>query len=215
MATEILGTLRSTLRARLGYAGAGAAAGVQQEILNSILQQAQIVLYWTHDWARLRRYEDKTVGTNQYLIDYPTAANPDRIKSISILRTNVWSPPLKKGISPEMYTNQSINSVPYRWEPYAQIELFPKADQQYTARIFYIKNLDRFTQDGDASTIDGDLIFTVALADAKSHYRHPDAPAYVERATNLLVKLRGKSFGQDVFSPSGYEEEPMAKPQVV
>jgi len=215
MSNESLGTLRSKLRARLGFSGVGAAAGVQQENLNVILQQAQRLLYEAHDWARLREYSEKTVGVNQHLIDYPVNANPDRIRAISVLRSGVWSPPLEKGIRPSDYTNQDQLQYPVKWEPYAQIELFPKSDAVYTLRIFYIRNLDRFTNDDDNSTIDSDLIFTVALGDAKAHYRHPDAKVFMDRADSLLMKLKGQSWGRDVFRPSEYVEEVIPKPVVV
>lgn len=212
---KTLGESRSELRTRLGFASAGAAAGVIQSNLNSILAQAQVDLYWTHDWARLRRYEDKELGSGQYLIDYPDSCNPERIRSISINDGSVWGPGLKKGISPEMYTNQANTSRPYRWEPYEQIELFPKADQPYTVRIFFVKNLERYTQDGDHATIDHDLIFTVALGRAKAHYRQPDAQSYLDNANALLARLKGRSWGKDVFNPRDWADEPLAKPRVV
>lgn len=215
MAYQTLGELRSRLRARLGYSAAGAAAGVNQEIINSFLQDAQTVLYWTHDWARLRKYTDITIGVNQYLVDYPAACNPERIKAISIRLNGIWTPPLKKGITPEHYTTQDNVSVPYRWEPYAQIELWPKADQSYTGRVFYVKNLDPFTQDAHRATIDHDLVFILALADGKGHYRQPDAPNAKARAENLLVSLKAKNWGQTVFNPSDYAEDPIPKPVVV
>lgn len=212
---KTLGELRSQLLTRLGFAAAGASAGVIQSNLNSIIQQAQVVLYWTHDWARLRTYWPITIGLNQYLVDYPDDCNPERIKAISILRSSVWSPPIQRGIKPEMYTTQDNTAPPYRWEPYEQIEFFPKADQVYSARVFGIKSLSAFTDDGHHATIDHDMIFTLALADAKAHYRHPDAPVYVQRAEALTIKLKGKSWGQSVFNPNDYVEEVLARPRVV
>jgi hypothetical protein len=128
----------------------------------------------------------------------------------------VWSPPLDKGITPQMYTHQSNTRRPYRWEPLEQIELFPKADKVYNVRIFYVKNLAQFTLDDDPATLDDSLIFAVALARAKAHYRHPDAKTYSDDANALLMKLKGKSWGQTRFNPNDYAyHEPLAKPQVV
>ena len=211
-----LGDLRSRLRTRLGYSSAGATAGVNQEILNSFLQGAQELLYWTHDWARLRRYTDTTVGLNQYLIDYPTTAHPDRIKAISVERNTVWSPALKHGITPQMYTTQSTASWPQRWEPYEQIELWPKADQVYPVRIFFVRTLLRFEEDDDRSTLDDALVFLHAMADAKGHYKHKDAAIYGEQRDALLARLKAKSWGKDVFNPYDFaEEEQLVKPVVV
>lgn len=210
-----LGALRARLRTRLGFSGAGAAAGANQTMLNDFLQDAQDTLYWLVEWNRLRYYETVSIGQHQYLIDYPTNAHPERIQAISILRSNVWSPPLKKGIPPESYTTLDNYSWPQRWEPYQQIQLWPKADQAYSARIFYIAQLDRFEQDDDRATIDSDLIFTVALGDAKAHYRQPDAARYTEARDALLIKLKGKNWGKQVFSPYDYAEDPLVKPVVV
>jgi len=210
-----LGELRAKLRARTGFSAAGAAAGVNQEAFNAMLQDAQVVLYWTHDWARLRKYAPITIGVNQYLVDYPTNANPERIRAISILVNGVWTPPIKRGIAPQDYTTQDSTSYPRAWEPYAQIEFFPKADQVYTGRVFYVENLGRFTQDDDRATIDSDLIFTLALADAKGHYRHQDAANYKSRAETLLTSLKAKNWGKTVFNPLDYGDDVLAKPRVV
>ena len=215
MPYDTLETIRSNLRARLGYSGVGAAAGVNQENLTNIIQQAQVTLYWTHDWARLRKYSDITIGAGQYLVDYPADCNPERVRAISMLVGSVWTEPLKKGIGPQHYTTLDNQSRPYRWEHYAQIEFWPKADQIYTGRVFYVMNLGRFTENNDRATIDSDLVFTVALGDAKSHYRHPDAKVYIDRSEALLIKLKAKNWGKDKFNPYDYAEDPLVKPVVV
>lgn len=219
---KTLGELRSKLSARLGYGAAGAAAGVNATNLNSILYDSQVLLYNAHDWARMRRYTDVTVGANQYLIDYPEGCNPDRVKAISIDRgtsslSPVWSPPLKKGISSSMYSTQGTTTTPYRWEPYEQIELFPKADRLYTVRVFYVHSLDRFTEDTDRASISDDDIFILSLGTAKAHYRQPDAKLHIDNATALLSHLKAKSWGKDVFSPYDYivDDNPMVIPKVV
>jgi hypothetical protein len=177
------------------------------------------MLYWAHEWVRLRRYETVTIGASQTLIDYPTAANPERIKALSVLRGGVWSPPLPRGIPPAAYTYQTASpSWPQKWEPYQQIEIFPQTDQSYSLRIFYIKNLGRFTQNSDTSDIDDLLIFIGASYFAKAHYRQPDAPLYKDAwdgPQGLLTKLKAKSWSQSRFNPNEYSgEEALVRPQV-
>lgn len=219
MANETLGVLRARLRARLGFSAAGAAAGINQTLLNDFLQGSQTLLYWMVEWARLRRYENKSIGVGQTLIDYPLTANRDRILRISILDpdTGQYSPPIKKGISPEMYTTVGNRTRPYRWEPYEQIELYPQADKAYEARIWFIRDfVNQFTEDGHATTIDSELVFIHALGDAKEHYRQPDWKRYADARDALVLKLKGKNWGKDVFSPYDYiEEEQIPKPVVV
>ena len=213
---KTLGELRSDMRAMLGSASAGAAAGPNSTLVDTHLRNAQTVLYWTHDWAHLRKYETKQLGLNQYLIDYPVTANPDRIRYVSALRGSVWSPPLKKGITPSMYTYQQNFSWPQRWEPYAQIEVWPASDQEYSLRIFFIENLARFTQDSDRATVDDTAISLVATATLKAHYRQPDAKIHMDASDVLLLKLKAKSWGQDVFRPDDWtDSEPLARPQTV
>lgn len=209
--------LRTRLRTRLGFAAAGAAAGVNRTNLDDFLLEAQVDLYWTHDWARLRRYTEPTIGTSQTLIDYPTTAHPDRITGISVLRGGVWSDPLPKGIRPRDYTYQANASWPQRWEPYEQIEIWPITDQSYDLRIFFIMALGRFTEDADLATIDDALIFKVALGRAKAHYRQPDWKIYSDAADALLIQLKAKSWGQSKFNPRDYSacDEPLVKPQTV
>jgi len=216
---KTLGELRSDMRAMLGSASAGAAAGPNSTLVDTHLRNAQTLLYWTHDWAHLRKYGLKTLGTNQHLLDYPAdgnGANPDRVRYVSVLRGGVWSPPLKKGITPSMYTYQQNFSWPQRWEPYAQIEVWPASDQEYSLRIFFIENLARFTQDGDRATVDDTAISLVATATLKAHYRQPDAALSKEAADTLLMKLKAKSWGQDVFRPNDWaDSEPLVRPQTV
>ena len=202
------------MKAVLGHGAAGAASGINNTLIDTHLRNAQTILYWTHDWAHLRKYEDKTLGVDQYLIDYPTTANQDRVRYISVYRGSVWSPPIPKGISPQLYTTQGNKSYPQRWEPYEQIEVWPKADQIYTLRIFFIKNLERFTQDADRASLDDTLVGIVATGTLKAHYRQPDAKVHTDASDALLIKLKGKSWGRDVFRPGDYvDSEPLARPQ--
>lgn len=211
---KTLGELRSDMRAMLGAASSGASAGPNATLIDTHLRNAQTVLYNAHDWAHLRRYESKTLGASATLVDYPATANPDRIKAISVLRGGVWSPPLPRGITPAMYTYQANESWPQRWEPYEQIEVWPQSDQIYTLRIFFIKALAVFTEDGDRAEIDDTMISLVATATLKAHYRQPDSAIAQKMADELVIRLKSKSWGQSVFRPNDWiDEEPLVRPE--
>lgn len=200
----------------VGAGASGAAAGVASTIIDTHLRNAQTLLYNLHDWAHLRRYELKPLGQTQYLIDYPVTANPDRIRYISVLRGSVWSPPLRRGITPQMYTYQANASWPQCWEPYEQIELFPISDQAYSLRIFFIKALDRLTDDADRFSVDDVNVSLIATSTLKAHYRQPDAAGIKSMADELIRRLKEKSWGQDVFKPNDWREmEPLMRPQVL
>ncbi len=216
---KTLGELRAEMRAMMGSASAGASAGPNTTIVDTHLRNAQALLYWTHDWAHLRKYALKSIGLSQCLVDYPddgNGANPDRIRFVSVLRGSVWSPPLPKGITPSMYTYQDNLSWPQRWEPYAQLEVWPKADQIYSLRIFFIENLGRFTQDSDRASLDDTAISLVATATLKAHYRQPDAAISQKASDTLVMNLKAKSWGQSVFRPQDWiDSEPLVRPQTV
>jgi hypothetical protein len=210
-----LGELRAEMRAMVGAGASGTAAGVAATLIDTHLRNAQTLLYWLHDWAHLRRYEIKALGSSQTLVDYPVTANPDRIRYVSVLRGTVWSPPLVKGITPSMYTYQNNPSWPQRWEPYEQIEIWPITDQAYSLRIFFIKALGSFSVDGDRASVDDVAISVVATSTLKAHYRQPDAQVAKGVSDELIRRLKEKSWGQDVFKPDDWaEQEPLMRPQV-
>jgi hypothetical protein len=105
---------------------------------------------------------------------------------VSVLRGGVWSPPIPKGITPSMYTYQTNYSWPQRWEPYAQIEVWPAADQDLPAAHLLHQEPRRFTQDADRASLDDTAISLVATATLKAHYRQPDA-AISQKASDALL----------------------------
>jgi hypothetical protein len=212
-----LETLRNRLRMRLGYSAAGASAGALQPILDDFLKSAQDTLYMMAEWTRMRRYTDGTLGVGQYLYDYPPLANRDRLGAIVVARdgTTDWSAPLREGFPPERYRHQANQRQPAAYQRYAQIEFDAQADQIYAVRVFYIRELDRFEQNSDRASIDDSMIFTVALGNAKAHYRHPDAKIYADERDALLLKVKAKNWGQSRFNPNDWKEEPLVKPVVV
>lgn len=211
-----LGELRAEMRAMLGHASAGSgSAGVNATIVDTHLRNAQTLLYWTHDWAHLRSYETLTLGQHQTLLDYPTTANPDRIQYVSVYRGGVWSPPIAKGIPPALYTYEDNYSFPQRWEPYDQMQFWPSADQAYQVRVFFIKAMERLTDDGDRFTIDDALVTLVATGTLKAHYRQPDAKIHMDASDALVNKLKAKSWGKTVFRPNEWTAEPLVRPQTI
>lgn len=211
---QTLGELRATLQARCGFGAAGAAAGVNVTVMDSFLQTAQTQLYWAGAHRSVQTYVDKTIGADQTLIDYPEELHPDRITQISVKFSGVWSPPLRRGISPEHYTHQDNPGPPSRYEFYEQIEFWPMSDAVYDIRLWGIKRLARFTQENDRTTLDSDLVFSVALGMAKAHYRQPDAQFYVDQATNILNSLKSSQWTGRVYNPNEPATITSPKPQV-
>lgn len=202
MAYRTLGELRSILQARIGMGGMGA-SGANQTLMNSFLSNGQTQLYWAQDWKHLTDYEDLTLGISQNLLDYPTAGamgSDGCTRDKRILRLE--NPDsgtgqflkLEEGITTDMWSTMDTESWPARFERFRQILIYPKADAIYTVRAWFIADLEPFTVDADFATLDDEMILLHAIANAKAHYRQPDAQVYQGQLNTLLGSLRGQSF---------------------
>jgi hypothetical protein len=202
MAYRTLEELRADLMARLGM-GAMGASGASQTLMNSFLRNGQAQLYWAQDWKHLQDYADKPLGVSQNLLDYPTAgtmnasagcARDKRVLRVETVYSSQWRR-LVEGIDTEMWNTMDTLAFPVRFERLAQVLIYPKADQIYTVRFWFVHDLGRFTQDADVATLDDEMILLHAVTNAKAHYRHPDASLYQGQLSSLMASLRGQSFG--------------------
>jgi hypothetical protein len=213
MTYRTLGELRGELLARVGM-GAQGSAGTSQVLLNSFLRNGQKQLYEAQDWKHLTEYADKTLGVGQNELDYPDACARDRrVLRVESVYGGQWRR-LPEGIRTEDWSNMETRGYPIRVDRLAQLLVYPRADQVYTIRFWYVRDLARFTQDGDRADMDDEAILLHALANAKAHYRHPDAQQYQGQLSDLLASLRGKNFnGSTVRRDTG--AEPERRPLVV
>jgi hypothetical protein len=90
--------------------------------------------------------------------------------------------------------------------------LWPEPDDTYTLRLDYYALPARFTQDSDRASVDDSAVFLLALANAKAHYRHPDAKIYAQQAETTLRALRGKQHGNRRYFKGRQERQTMTRP---
>jgi len=188
-----LGDLRAEMLVRLGFGAAGSSSVTNSAIIDSFLRSAQEQLYWQYEWAELRAYSEQTTGIDQRLYDYPADCEVERILSVHILDGETYYP-VTEGIMMQMRSDLS-GGRPRRYERAAQIEVWPPADAAYTLRIDYTQSLARFTNDTDRTTIKSELVFLHALANAKLHYRQPDAATYSNQLQAILGRLKAAQRG--------------------
>lgn len=224
MAYRTLGELRSELMARLGM-GAMGASGASQTLMDSFLRNGQTQLYWAQDWKHLTDYADASLGVGQNLLDYPTAGTMNagigcerdkRVLRIETVYGGQWRR-LIEGIDTPHWNTMDTQSFPTRFERYAQTLIYPKADQVYSIRFWFVGDLARFTQDNDRAALDDEMVLLHAVTNAKAHYRHPDAKLYEGQLSALMSSLRAQSFGsgrQGVVQRRD-TEEPLVRPAVV
>lgn len=215
MAYRTLQDLRTELLARLGMGGMGASGGANQGLIDSFLRNGQAQLYEMTDWKELTWYEDKDLGVDQNQLDYAADCTRNkRLLRIETVYNGQWRQ-LKEGIETAHWNTMDTPSFPARYERFAQILIYPKADAVYSIRQWYIADLGRFTENADTATLDDEMVFLHALANAKAHYRHPDAATYQGQLNTLLAAIRGRSFGSNRVYRRDDAQPPEARPAVV
>ena len=187
--------IRMKIAARCGFGGSAAASSVNAALLNSFIESAQLQIWEECNWNQLIKIADKTLGYEQNTLEYPADCDPDRVIEVSVQDGNVWRA-LQRGIDTCHRTYMDQLGVPMRWEMFSVAEFFPKADQVYNVRIRYVARPPRLTNDKDRVVIDDQLVFLHALANAKMHYRQPDAQSIAAQYQSLLTKLKGRARGK-------------------
>lgn len=109
--------------------------------------------------------------------------------------------PLVQGIDPTEYTIMPTSQRPQKFELREYLEIFPTPDTYYVIWIKGHMGLRKFVQDTDKATVDSDLLYLVALANAKAHYSQPDARAIGQQAEVMLRKLNAGTFGVRRYIP--------------
>lgn len=223
MAYRTLEDLRAELLARLGMGAMGMSGGANAALCTSFLRNGQAQLYRLQDWKHLQDYDDTTTGVGQNLYDYPTAgtmntavgcARDKRILRIETVYGGQYLR-LREGISTEHWTTMETRGSPQRFDRLAQIMVYPKSDAAYTLRTWFVGDLGRFTQDSDRASLDDEMILLHALANAKAHYRQPDAKTYEGQLNALLGSLRTQSFTSDGVYRREQPGEPERRPLLV
>lgn len=221
---KTLGELRTELRARLGFILQGPAAANNQAVLDSFLQEGHAVVYETLNPSPARKKTTIRLQPGEWLYDYHNDVedepiDPGNVLSIWVAISDTIREPLSQGIS-EADRAFETRQWPERYDTLnGQMELYPVPDQEYDLIVEYIAGPGRFTQDSDRSSVPDRLVFSYALANAKAHYRHPDAQAAATTYSTLMDSakskqhenrryVKGKAISQDpqvVATASGYK----------
>lgn len=193
-----LKSLRDELARRLGYgAQVDNLPPGMTDLLNSFLQGAQRALYRRYDVLRTERFYtwNMTAGTRYYDL----ADNRDTCTRKLDPRKITWAgvsqgcgdwTELRCGINPLLYTNEDMTGRPERYEIRQCIEVWPApADESYQLRLKGNFGLDPFLADTDATTVDDELVFLLALANAKAHYGKPDANNYIQQLETMMMNM--------------------------
>jgi len=193
-----LGQLRAEMQTRLGFGMSGQAGIVNSPIMDSFLQSAQDQLYEVCDWRELCSVDERLTGTDQRYYDYPDNCNVERIQRIAVWNGGEWQD-LNEGISLAQ-RSVDLHDYPMCFERREQIELWPVPAAQYQMRTEFVRTLGQFTESDHRASLPDRDIFLLALADAKAHYRQPDAENLRKQADALLNRLKAGNRGRKVWT---------------
>jgi len=194
-------------------------------ILNDFLLNAQTYLYRRYTQLHTRRLFRWKVSPGQRFYslkdnDEDVLCNfqMDPLKQIEwagIQDTrNVWYP-LIEGIPPQLYTMIDKPWRPARYEIRQCIELYPSPDQTYWLWIKAHFGLASFVNDSDSTTIDSELVFMHALANAKAHYGQKDADNIEAQANAYRKELIAGSHGTKKYVPGTIAVPPAVRPTLI
>lgn len=195
-----LGEIRSDIQVRLGFGMAGQAGVVNSGLIDSMIRSAQEQLYEQFDFLEMKKVLERNTGTDQAFYDYPDDCNVDRIIEMSVkYGGRYW--PLTEGISIQDRSATSNGNIPQKYERRDQYELWPvPANNTIIIRTEYIKTLGALVSNSDRISIPDHAVYLHALANAKSHYRQPDAGTYANQLNAYLDKIKAKHRGKSVWS---------------
>lgn len=212
-----LAELRTELRARLGFIQSGPAAAGNTGTLNSFLQEAHDFVYDELKPSPARKQTAIRLMPGQWLYDYHNDKEDEPIDPGTV--SKVWLESdgrtigaLVQGIAPHLRAFES-RSYPTRYDTLnGQMELWPVPERQYDLFIEYLAPKPRFVQDQDRPGVPDRLIFLYALANAKAHYRQPDAQAAGASFSKMLASAKAKQHeNRRYVMATGKEEAPRAQ----
>ena len=193
-----LGDIRSDIQIRLGFGLAGQAGVVNSPLIDSMIRSAQTQLYEQFDWLELKAVEERVTGVDQQFYDYPADCNIERINGIWVKWGGRYIP-LTEGIS-NADRGWNPGGNPQKYERRDQFELWPvPSSTDFTLRIDYIRTLTPMVVSADRTSIPSEPVFLHALANAKAHYRQPDAQTYASQLDAMLRKLKAEHRGKLVW----------------
>ncbi|MEE9311793.1 MAG: hypothetical protein V3V10_05200 [Planctomycetota bacterium] len=222
--TATLATLRVRVLKRLGFGAQtanpppGMALLVDEFISSAQTQLAtrfpELVTERFYTWTMVvdqRFYttsgDDDGVTTPDFILD------PKKITWVGVEDLNGTFYPLREGINPLLYTTETTNTgLPYAYEIRQSLEVFPAPDAAYLLQVKGRPKNFPLAGDADIVTIDDELIFLLALANAKAHYQQTDAESYFTQATSYLGTLNAGTYGTARFVPGTVQAAPLPQP---
>lgn len=169
----------------------GAQAAVDQH-----LKSAHALIYRRYDALRTERFFSWDLTADVALYDFPDneeactkKLDPYKIRWVGVTDSDGARRPLTHGI-PDHALGYDISGPPTHYEIRQCIHLWPAPDAtegQLIIRGHY--GPEDFAADGDLPSVDDELVYLLALANAKAQFQQPDANLFVSQFEVHLGKL--------------------------
>lgn len=219
---DTLVNLRTRMMIRLGYAAQAANPPPGMvAYCNEYLQDAQKQLekkFSAQNMLRFFRWTMK-VGQRYYGVDKAEGGctlqfDPTQLSWVGIEDLNGAWYELTQGIPPVYYTRAKINSGwPTNFDIRQCIEVFPAPQAEYTLWIKAKFGTQAFAADNDLTTLDAELVFLLALANAKGAKGQVDAGNVMAQATSYLGALVAGTHGVTRYVPRSKVQNPATPPR--
>jgi hypothetical protein len=191
---KTLGELMTELRARLGFVTQGSASRANEAVIKSFLQEAHDYVFGELEPPAMRKKTIIKLQAGSFLYDWHNdqedePIDPGRVISVWVYSSSTIRTPLTQGITEHDRSLDDIREEPQKYDHLnGQMEVWPVPDQAYDLMVEYIADKPRFDRTSDRPGVPDRLVFLYALANAKAHYRHPDAQAAATSFQNMLNK---------------------------
>ena len=224
--TDTLANLRQRILIRLGFSNSAANPPPgMTSLVNEFLASAQQYLYRRYKQlhtTRLFRWQINPGQRFYSLLDNDEneqsnfQMDPNKKIEWSGIQDsrNVWYP-LVQGIPPQLYTMINKPWRPARYEIRQAIEVYPAPDQTYWMWMKGHFGLTSFTLDTQTSTLDAELVFLHALANAKAHYGQPDANNIEAQANAYRMELIAGTHQTASYIPGTVAVPPAVRPTLI
>lgn len=190
-----LGELRTELKARLGFVAQGPSSNNNNAVLNSFLQEGHDYLFAELQPTPSRKKTIIELQAGSYLYDWHNDIedediDPAMVEAVYVINGSDQRIKLTQGID-ERDRSYTSRSHPTRYDTLnGQIEVWPVPDRIYSMIVEYIAPRPNFAADADRPGVPDRLILLYAIANAKAHYRHPDAQAAGATFSQMLRKAK-------------------------
>ena len=184
----------------------GGKAGVEQH-----LKAAHALIYRRYKALHMERFFSWPLTAGVALYDFPANAeacarklDPYRVKSVHVTDNNGARRPLTLGI-PDRAFGYHMEGPPTHYELRSCIHVWPTPEA--TEGHLIIRGAfeaGAFAADNDQPGVDDELVYLLALANAKAHYKQADAQLVMAQFEVHLGKLVAGSHATARYVPGAY-----------